>query len=281
MKFNNFFFPFLLFLFLGCKTAFIPAKQVESRSYSIKDSLASDTVSAIEIFLKPYRDSITGIINEVVGVAEGDFHKEKGVGSLGNLIADALYETASKINHDCIGAIFNSGGIRIPDLMKGNITKGKLLELLPFDNEMVILEVRGDVLEKWMNTIGGKGGWPIKFGTSINRQIRNKKAYIEIPAEISIVYKNNKMVTTFYDTTVVEKEDGGIKFQISAFDFRKEASYRIATNDYIANGGDNCDFLKDQKRINTGLLIRNIVNDFIKKERSIKPDTTKRIIFNN
>jgi 2',3'-cyclic-nucleotide 2'-phosphodiesterase (5'-nucleotidase family) len=95
------------------------------------------------------------------------------------------------------------------------------------------------------------------------------------------VYKNNKMVTTFYDTTVVEKEDGGIKFQISAFDFRKEASYRIATNDYIANGGDNCDFLKDQKRINTGLLIRNIVNDFIKKERSIKPDTTKRIIFNN
>jgi 2',3'-cyclic-nucleotide 2'-phosphodiesterase (5'-nucleotidase family) len=274
MKLNNLFFPFLFWLLWGCKTQY----QVNSSSqnlYEIKDSIREDTVSSIESMLKPYRDSMTGILNEVIGMADGDFHKDKNGGSLGNLITDAMMEEATN-NKKCQAAVFNPGGIRLPDVMTGAVTKGKLLELIPFDNELVILEIKGDVLEKWLNVIGSKGGWPIKI--ILDSEIIEHNTIIEHQIPSTYLRNNKQMDYPRYDTIYAEQVDGSLQRNIIKVDIDKDVIYCIATNDYVANGGDNCDFLKDQKQIKTGLLIRDIVSDYIKKKKHIKPDGTTRII---
>ena len=53
--------------------------------------------------------------------------------------------------------------------------------------------------------------------------------------------------------------------------------YRILTNDYVANGGDNCDFLKNLKKETTGKLIRELMIDYIMDVKEISPDNQPRI----
>ncbi len=301
MKLNNFFFPFLFLLLISCKTQYTPSSYTE-HLYAVKDTLKEDTVSVIESFLRPYRDSLSGIMNEVIGIATDDFHKDKTGGSLGNLITDAMYEEGQKHQSLCSAAIFNPGGIRIPDMMKGNVTKGKLLELIPFDNELVMLELSGSLLKKWLNTIGEAGGWPVRFealsvtdpkaasslftyttftmATAESDTSTNKlRKEIRRAPDSKIVYKQKTLVPSFADTTYVEQIDGSVLMECVWFNINDTSMYHIATNDYIANGGDHCDFLKDQKRVNTGLLIRDIVSNHIKREKTISPDNRKRIQF--
>jgi 2',3'-cyclic-nucleotide 2'-phosphodiesterase (5'-nucleotidase family) len=301
MKLNNVFFPFLILLFLSCKTTFTPASHT-GKLYSVNDNSISDTISSIESFLKPYRDSLSKSMNEVVGMADGDFHKEKSGGSLGNLITDAMSEEAIKLQSSCCAALFNPGGIRLPDVMKGTVTKGKLLELIPFDNELVILELKGSILKQWLTAIGEAGGWPVKFEVGLVKN-NNQSSFIctygkqtlaspeSVNANVKILdinqplpnirmmFDHKVLVASYSDTIYVELADGSMLLEDTHFSIDNDATYQIATNDYVANGGDNCGFLKEQKRINTGLLIRDIVSNYIRQHKNIKPDETSRIEF--
>ncbi len=287
MKLYKYLSTFLLLLLFACKTHYAPASHTENL-YSIKDSTVSDTISSIETYLKPFRDSLSGIMNEVIGVADGDFVKEKPGGSLGNMVTDAMIGKAEQILGDkkntyfllqgkeprgskdyknCFVSISNYGGLRIPEIKKGNITKGKIFELLPFENELVILEMKGVVLSKWCDLIAKSGGWPtahLYFSIQDEKaKIIHTKNFIPWVNDYAKGYPPNDVYNGFnhsiYDTLNISE------------------TYYVATNDYVANGGDNCDFLKDQKRINTGILIRDIVIDYIKSNKTILPDNKKRI----
>ena len=243
-------------------------------------------------------------MNEVIGVADGDFHKEKSGGSLGNLITDAMSEEAVKQNSTCCAALFNPGGIRLPDVMKGNITRGKLLELIPFDNELVILELKGSILKKWLNAIGEAGGWPVRFVVgsvkntnrssficnydtftlttpeSINSHAKIVERDHPLP-KILLMFDHKSLISSYSDSVYIEQVDGSLLLENNQFRIENDSTYHIATNDYVANGGDNCNFLKDQKRINTGLLIRDLVSNYIRQHKNIKPDEKNRIEFKN
>lgn len=261
MKLNNVFFPLLFLLCLSCKTPYTPASHT-GLLYAVHDTTTADTTSAIEQFLQPYRDRLSGIMNEIIGVADGDFRKEKDGGSLGNLVTDAMFQKAVSIDSLCTGVITNSGGIRIPEIKKGTISKGKMYELMPFENELVIVEMKGTILEKWLNAIGEAGGWPVKFSTTLQ-------------------FKDKQFISFGADTITEEKADGSMCMIIRNHPVDTNAMYRIATNDYVANGGDNCDFLKGLKRNNTGLLIRDLLIESIRTKRVLMPDQSKRIQFNH
>jgi 2',3'-cyclic-nucleotide 2'-phosphodiesterase (5'-nucleotidase family) len=53
-----------------------------------------------------------------------------------------------------------------------------------------------------------------------------------------------------------------ILIQGVALDDEKE--YTIATSDYIANGGDDCDFLKSIAPQNNNVLLRDMLIDYVK-----------------
>ncbi len=248
MKTYTHFIVLFLAMFFSCKA---PLEVVSNSTTQYKiEQAEEDTLSAIEKLLKPYRDSLNKNMNEVIGYAEGDFIKERPSGSLGNLVVDAMFEKAKMLVPGTKGAICNFGGIRIPEIKKGSITVGKIFELLPFENELVIIEMNEGVLSKWFQLIQGIGGWPIARG---------------------------------YPYEIVEVDDGGgpgiLSYKTIEHVFKGDSVYYFATNDYIANGGDNCEFLKGCKRINTGILIRDLMIDYIKMRKTLKPDNEQRMKF--
>ncbi len=177
--------------------------------------------------LRPYADSVNKSMNDVVAVAAMELEKKQPEGTLGNVLADAMLAKAAEKYHAKVDAAFiNFGGIRIPSIPKGNITRGKIFELSPFDNIIVLQHLNGKVFQQFLDHISGRGGWP---AAGISWQIKNKKAV-------------------------------NVKVNGQALD--ESATYTVAYVDYVANGGDDCSMLKVLPQINNGSLFREAVIEY-------------------
>jgi len=178
----------------------------------------------------PYRDSMNRIMGKVIGIASGKFEKRSPSSSFFNFMSDLTTESIRIYSGKQVdGGIYNAGSIRIPELMKGGITKGKVFEIMPFDNLSVVLHISGDTLMLICDEIAQKGGWPIEG-----------------------------MTMKIQDGKVQE-----VKVQGEAI--QKDRIYHIATSDYLANGGDKLDFLRDAQRSTYPYLVRDAILDAIER----------------
>lgn len=195
--------------------------------YRINDTLRKD--SAMLRFLSYYKDSITGSMGKVIGFSPSAMYKKQPESSLGNWMADAIRTQAEKIFGTKVDAAFlNYGGIR-SYISKGDVTVGKVFELIPFDNLLVLQKVRGDSLASFFELMARKGGWPMS-GSAM--KIENHR-----PKDILV---NGKSLIN-------------------------DSIYTIANSDYLANGGDNASMLKCFKTINKGVLLRDALIEHIKE----------------
>ncbi len=207
--------------FISCKTVYQPAS-VQYKDYKIANKEpAGNELTAL---LKPYSDSVNKEMNNVVAVAGMDLEKKQPESTLNNVLADAMFFEAQKKYATTVDAAFlNYGGIRLSGISKGNITLGKIFELSPFDNQVVLLKVDSAILQPFLNIIAKRGGWPC---AGIQFQIKNNQA-------VNVVIAGKPLAANI--------------------------SYTIATIDYIANGGDDCDMFKTVPQQNKNYLFRDAV----------------------
>lgn len=189
----------------------------------------SSTLSIIA----PYKTALDGEMNLIVGEMGVELRRSKPESTLGNFICDVILKEGRIITGQHIDfAVYNYGGIRQEIIDKGPITKGKVYELLPFENFGAIVTIDGAATEKLIQKIIDEGGWPV--------------------SGINLMVKENKPVTIIIDGEP----------------FDKLKNYTIIMNDYMANGGDKMDFLLGAKIEILGITIRDIVLNYIAKENS-------------
>lgn len=230
-------------LLFSCTLSY-QAQKVQYNDYRIATGAKQD--SAMLVLLKPYSDSLSKSMNDVVAVSETDLEKKQPEGSLGNFLADAMLAMAEQSYATHVDAAFiNYGGIRLPSLPSGNITRSKVFELSPFDNLLVIQKVNGKVLQEFLDHVAAKGGWPC---SGISMQIKDKKA---------------------------------INIKIGGAPLNESATYTIANNDYVANGGDDCAMLKPIPQVSNGYIFRDAVFDYLaelkKQGKKISAKTENRV----
>ncbi|HMN33137.1 MAG TPA: 5'-nucleotidase C-terminal domain-containing protein [Chitinophagaceae bacterium] len=260
-SYTHYYIFIFIFLITSCKIPYQPISHQE-QLLKVSNEKESDSNNEISQFLKPYKDSLSKMMNQNIGKALGDFKKEKPGGSLGNLIVDAMFDKLVELNIPSDNVIYNYGGIRIPELKKGNITIGKIFELLPFENELVIVDVKGQQLKQWLALISENGGWPMFYRNALCLKMTN----------------DTIVVNSFQHDSIQSR----IKDEIhSALNIQDSVMYRIATNDYIANGGDQCHFLINSKKEFTGILIRDLMIDYIRKYHTIQPSSFSQITINH
>ena len=110
--------------------------------------------STILTIITPYKNGIEDQMNEVLTYTKNDLKKGRPQSTIGNFVTDLCLNYADA--HLCV---MNNGGLRTT-INKGNITRGKIYELIPFENELVVLELnKGDYIGL-LNYIGNRGGEP-------------------------------------------------------------------------------------------------------------------------
>ncbi len=220
-----------LFWISACQTAY-QSQRVEYATYKINNALSND--SSLQQLVQPYADSVHMRMNKVIAVSEMTLDRKQPEGSLGNLVADGIfYEGQQQLKTKIDAAIMNNGGIRLNTLAAGDITLGKVYELAPFDNTLVLLTVPGKVVQELCDHISTLGGWPVSH---ISWQIK------DLPAGKA----GKKAINVLIDGKALDIN----------------SNYKILTNDYVANGGDYCEMLRPLPQQTNGYLLRDALIDY-------------------
>ncbi len=231
-------------LSISCKTSF-QLSNTKVSQVKIDSSLKADT--AILNFYAPYKRSLDSQMSAVLVYSEIELTKSQPESALSNFFSDAITSTCRSKNIAFDFALpSTNGGIRT-SLPKGAITRRHAFELMPFENELVVLTLKAESVEKLVQYIVDKGGQPVS-----DLQINAKKS--EKPV-----------------------------FKIAGKDFVKSGYYKILTSDYLANGGDGIDAFKEAvKRENTNIKVRDAIIDYMisqnKSGKTLNPQKDGRII---
>jgi 2',3'-cyclic-nucleotide 2'-phosphodiesterase (5'-nucleotidase family) len=143
----------------------------EPVTYRIDADIPDDPM--IKALLQPYASRLRVSMDMVIAHAPYDITKAKPEGLLGNLTADMVRnEAVARSGHDVDAAILNNGGLRVP-LNQGPVTVGRVYELMPFDNALVILELSGTQLMRLADELAAFGGEPV---SGIRFRIEDGKA---------------------------------------------------------------------------------------------------------
>jgi 2',3'-cyclic-nucleotide 2'-phosphodiesterase (5'-nucleotidase family) len=185
----------------------------------------------VEAVVTPYRQKVKQQMDEVIGTAPEAIRKNNGESPLANFVADLQRERAAKETGQPIDlGLMTNGGLRA-ELPAGNITVGSVFELMPFENELVVLDLPGPVLQQ----------------------------LFEYAAKVKMALSG---------ATYSVGADGkpvNIRIGKEQFDPNKERLYTLAISDYLAGGGDQLTFLKPIKPRSTGVLLRTAINDHIRQ----------------
>lgn len=236
------FFVTALVLLNACKSNFVNSGNTQ-RNYRIQQDSLALYDSAMHQFIEPYKLQLDEKMNAVIGETQFTLLKERPEGSLCNMMADACLKSfKKKYNQAADIVVLNYGGVRIPSITAGNITLGKIYELMPFDNKLVVLEVNGLVLQQLLDLAAANGGWPV---SGVRMKISTGKA--------DSVFINGVAINN-------------------------QQTYKLLTSDYMANGGDKATMLMDVKsKTEFDYLLRDAIIEFVKQETPIQSQKDGRV----
>lgn len=241
---------------------------------AIKDSTITTTCVPTEGIEVAADDAIAARAAAIIAEIEADYgtvfaktevtlNGEKDPGNrtqetnLGDLITDALVWGAEQQGETVDAAITNGGGIRAT-IEAGDITKKDVNTVLPFGNTLSIIKITGtellEVLEaSTFCTPEAIGGFPQVSG--IEFTVDTTKGYDQGDEYPGTTYFAPKTINRVTIKTVGGK------------DFDPAATYTIATNDFMASGGDTYyRFVNATANYDLGIPMDEVVMDYITDE---------------
>ena len=221
----------LAYIFIACSPKTWQITDSSSTRIALDASTQNMADSNYIAYLKPFKQTVDKEMNVVIGEAAETMRGHAPESLLSNFSADVYRQAASEALRQQIDiAIVNLGGLRT-QIPAGTITLRKVFELMPFENELVVVWIKGDKLYDLLQFFAKVGG--------------------EGVSGLRMLIDNGKAVD--------------IRIGDNPLDVNK--LYSIATNDYLAGGNDKMyQLAMYEKRVNTSIKVRNMLLQYIKNE---------------
>lgn len=194
--------------------------------------------------LKPYKDEVDAKMYEVIGTSEMQMDKGAPESLLSNLVASVLQQAASQeLGKPADMGLVNMGGLR-NILPKGEITVETVFEILPFENSLCILTMKGADMKRLFKGIALQRGEGV---SGIRLEITK-------------------------DGEVLNATIGGKPVE-------DDKLYTVATIDYLADGNGRMDaLLQAEKRVcPEDATLRGLFLDYVKKQTAEGKSITSKL----
>lgn len=177
-----------------------------------------------------YTNLLEESMNEVLAYCPNTMRKGTPEALLSNFTADAVYDICTEyFGEEPDLAIYNNGGIRA-EMPAGDVTRGTVYSIYPFDNTMTLIEIKGSDLLEAFNGIATYGGEPVS--SSVKLTIKDKSVY--------------------------SLEIGGEPVQ-------NDRTYKVATINYLIDATNYLSALRNYtSRRESGVYIYELMSDYVK-----------------
>lgn len=204
--------------------------------------------------------------------------------NLGNLIGDAMLDYGqSGFSTPTDFAVTNGGGIRA-NIEPGQVTLGDVIAVMPFGNSISQIKVTGAQVKEMFELSLRSTAQKDENGEIILDEYNQPKlgangGFLHVSSTIHVYYDSTKKGSLLpadegngTDKTIVgervlridvqNKETG--KFE----PINEQATYHMATNDFLAAGGDGYDMLGGERE--EGPSLDNVLIDYLKKAATLR-----------
>lgn len=206
------------------------------------DKLTADPVVAAKV--AKYKKQVAPVIGEVVGRSKTRLVRDyRAESSLGNFIADVI-----RIKGKADIGFENAGGLRA-DLPQGSITKGDVLDALPFVNTLVVCELTGAQIRE-----------VLEQGFSLERGM------IQVSG-LRAVYDQSRPIGQRL-----------IELKIGAQSVDDSKTYRVAVTSFMAEGGDLYQTFLKTRQSDTGLSLSDMVIQYLREVGEIEMPVSGRLV---
>ncbi|MDY8137947.1 5'-nucleotidase [Aquimarina sp. 2201CG5-10] len=242
------YFIYLLLALASCKKTDTHLTKITAKTIAINDTIKSS--SEVDSIIAPFKEKLSKEMQQVLCYTPKNLVKNDGnmQSTLGNLMVDMCLEVADSIfkkknNKSIDFAMFNHGGLRAT-ISKGNVTKEQAFQLMPFENELVVVEMNGK-----------------KIIELVDYFMKNKRAHP--------LSKNVELVI----------DDSNYNLKINGVAFDENKNYTVLTSDYLQNGGSKMIFFKNpEKLIKLDYKVRDAIIDYFKKVDTLQATIDNRVI---
>lgn len=194
--------------------------------------------------LAPYKASVDSMMYRLVGTSEMTMDKGAPESLLSNLVADVLRGAAVQvIGKPADMGLMNMGGLR-NILSEGEITCGNIYEILPFENSLCVVTVKGSVLKELFASVAARRGEGVSG----------------VRLEIT---KDGELLSGTVGGKAVEDDK----------------LYTVATIDYLADGNDGMKpLVKAEKRdCPPGATLRGLFMHYVEQQTKAGKKITSRM----
>lgn len=188
--------------FLGEITVDLDDMSASSRLIPVDKRLDNRIDKNLAGVIDGYRQGVDAIYRIKAGRAGRDL--DNNGAPLLNFMADFIFDRGTQLADNVDLAITNKGGLR-QSWKKGDISEGQVIDMIPFQNKIVVLDIKGSDLTDALNVMAARGG----------DGVSNSVRAVFSPAT--------------HTCSAIE---------INGRPIDPQRTYRVATIDYLAKGGD-------------------------------------------
>lgn len=231
----------------------VAAKDADGNYVYAEDQEFAEKLATYKAPLEELKNTVVGKTQVALDGARDNVRTKET--NLGNLIADAMLEKASKLGGASM-AITNGGGIRA-SIDEGDITLGEVLTVMPFGNTLVVLELTGEQIIA-----------ALENGVS---QVEQKAGRFPQVAGLKFTWDPEKAVEQRIVDVKVKTSEGYSSIN-------RSSRYLVATNNFMAGGGDGYTSFKEaSKVIDIGFVDYEVFKEYLQQNSPVNPVIEGRI----
>lgn len=201
-----------------------------------------DVAKVVDAVTRENREARDRYIGEFAADYQHQWDRECPIG---NMITDAMLAESG-----CDIAFHNSGGIQ-SNIQAGDFSVGDLFSMMPFDNQMVMMQLTGSEIEQLL-----------RLSASLQRGLL-------------------QVAGASYEFSKRDESFALDSFTIGGAPVDPDRMYSVCTNNFLADGGDNFTPFRNGRQMQYGRQQRDVVSDYVAQRSADAPlrlSTEGRII---